>query len=195
LKPPKVSLSRIEQEIDLEEIFGQDLSQAEGLKAAIGQAIIDRMVERTEGGVAFGGRNLASFVGTKKNPAKGKYSAAYAESLEFKAAGKSPGKLNMTLTGDMLASLDVLSTSGNKIKVGIADESQIPKAYNHIVGDTVPKRPFFGITQTELKDIAREFKSDVEALKVNEQTTSLERRALDIVSALNGGDLSALFEE
>jgi hypothetical protein len=184
LKPPKVSLSRIEQEIDLEEIFGQDLSQAEGLKAAIGQAIIDRMVERTEGGIAVTGR-----------PLRAPYSKHYQESLEFKAAGKSKGRVNMTLTGDMLASLDVLSTSGNKIKVGIADESQIPKAYNHIVGDTVPKRPFFGITQTELKDIAREFKSDVEALRSQEQTTSLERRALDIVSALNGGNLSALFEE
>jgi hypothetical protein len=156
MKPPKVTLSKIEQEIDLKELFGVDLSEADGLKKAIGQVLLDKMLARVEGGEGIGGVKL-------KSP----YSKPYAESLQFKAAGKSKGKVNMTLTGDMLASIDIKSTDGNKIVLAI-DESQVEKAFNHQTGDTVPKRPFFGFTKAELKDLKKEFTPRIkEAAKRN----------------------------
>lgn len=141
---PKVSLKAIEQEIDLKELFGVDLSEADGLKKAIGQVLLDKMLTRVEGGHGLGGVKL-------KSP----YSKKYAETLEFKVAGKSKTDVNMTLTGDMLASIDV-EDIGNKITIKISDD-QVPKAYNHITGDTVPKRPFFGFSSEELKEIKKQF--------------------------------------
>lgn len=157
MKKPKVSLKSIEQEIDLKEIFGVDLSEADGLKKAIGQVLLDKMLTRVEGGQGIGGVKL-------KSP----YSKKYAESLEFKAAGKSRGSVNMSLTGDMLASID-FEDSGNKLifKIG---EDQVLKAHGHITGEgangNLPKRPFFGFTAAELKDIKREFAPKIkEAVK------------------------------
>ena len=112
MKSPKITLSKFEQEIDLKELFGVDLSDDDSLKQAIGQFLIDRMLERVDSGKGIGGVKL-------KSP----YSKEYSKSLEFKAAGKSRGKVNMSLTGDMLASIDLLSTDGNKIKIGIEDDS------------------------------------------------------------------------
>jgi hypothetical protein len=48
---------------------------------------------------------------------------------------------NLELTGDMLDALEAKVVDG-KIQVGIWDGSQVPKAYNHNVGDTLPQRQF-----------------------------------------------------
>lgn len=151
MKAPKVSLDKIEQEIDLSEFIDFDFTDERSLKEAIGQAIIDKIVERTGDGIGVNGKRL-------KSP----YSKEYSHSLEFKAAGKKPNKVNMELTGDMLASLDVLALDGSKIIVEVGDPDQIPKAYNHIVGDTVPKRNWFGITKAEISAIIEDFRPDIE---------------------------------
>lgn len=173
---PKVSLKAIEQEIDLEELFGVDLSEADGLKKAIGQVLLDKMLTRVEGGQGIGGVKL-------KSP----YSKKYAESVEFKAAGKSRGSVNMSLTGDMLASID-FEESGNKITLKIA-EDQVEKAYNHITGDTVPKRPFFGFSNAELKEIKKEFAPRIkEAVRRDEaggSETLLNALANDLLETID----------
>lgn len=181
MKSPKVTKRTIEQEIDLGEIFGADLTDATALKEALGQAIIDRVLERTESGrgLKFGAGGSASEV-KLKSP----YSPTYVNSREFKAAGKKAGEVTMELTGDMVAAVDVLSTSGNKIKFGITDELQVLKAFNHITGDTVPERPWFGISKDELKDIGIKFKSDIEALKFRDLETPAEKRALELLEAI-----------
>ncbi|MFO0447763.1 MAG: hypothetical protein ACK52I_03575 [Pseudomonadota bacterium] len=161
MKPPKVSLSKIEQEIDLKEFFDADLAESRGIKEAIAQAVIDKIVERTEGGE---GLRFSSNGAATPIKLKSPYSKMYAESLEFKAAGKSKNKVNMTLSGDMLAGIDVGSVEGNKIKIYIRDD-QVPKAFNHLTGDTVPARPFFGISKSEMEDIASKFRVDVEAAR------------------------------
>lgn len=187
MKQPKITKSIIEQEIDIGEIFGADLTDAPALKEALAQAIIDRMLKRTNDNQAFGGGHL-------KSP----YSKPYQHSLQFKAAGKKANDINMTLTGDMLAAIDVVSTSGNKIKIGINDELQVLKGFNHQTGDTVPKRPFFGVTKAELLTIAADFKSDLDAIKVRDLTTPAEQRALDLLEALRastGSDLFTLGED
>ena len=181
MKSPKVTKSTIEQEIDLGEIFGIDATDAPALKNALAQAIIDHIVSRTQDGkgMRFGG--YGSGTGLKlKSP----YSKEYQESLEFKAAGKKATEVNMTLTGDMLASLDVISTRGNKIKIGISDDLQILKAFNHITGDTVPERPWFGVNRDELEQIGGNFSSDFSRLRTSDIVNSRQQKLLDFIDRL-----------
>lgn len=162
MKSPKVTLKKIEQEIDLSEFFpGVDFSQERALKEAIGQAIIDKIASRTEAGegIKFSASGQGRSV-SLHSP----YSKEYSESLDFKAAGKKRTKINMTLTGDMLAGVDLEIGSSGKFKVVVA-EDQVPKAYNHIVGDTVPQRPWFGVSKSELKEILKDFRADVKFAK------------------------------
>ena len=184
MKPPKVSLQTIEQEVDLQEITGVDLSEARPIKEAIAQAIIDRITERTQGGDGLRfSRNGSATPVTLKSP----YSKTYSETIEFKAAGKSTRKVNMTLTGDMLASVDVMSVGGNTIRFGITDATQVAKAYNHIVGDTVPARPWFGISKSELEDIVSGFRSEINEIKRgSERVTVGERKNLNALDLLKG---------
>lgn len=176
MKSPKVSKKTFEQVIDLGEIFGVDATDAPALKEALAQAIVDYMVKRTEDGKAYGG-------GALKKP----YSDAYIKSREFKAAGKSKNEVNMELTGDMLASIGVISTSGNKIKIGIDDGDQILKAFNHQTGDTVPKRPFFGVTKSDLDKIGSDFEADFENLaSTADKTTPRQQKLLDLLGDIQG---------
>jgi hypothetical protein len=188
MKPPTVTLSQIEQTVDLKELTGVDLSEARPIKEAIAQAIIDRIQSRTEAGEGLRFSSNGSATPVKlKSP----YSNQYADSIEFKAAGKRKSTVNMTLTGDMLASMDVLSTNGNSIKIGITDDTQIAKAFNHITGDTVPKRPWFGISKTELGEILSQFKPDIEKIKRSQTfTTDTESDALAVLDKLRsfGGE-------
>lgn len=184
MKSPKVSKKTIEQVIDLGEIFGVDATDAPALKESLAQAIIDYIVERTQSGKAYGGGKL-------KSP----YSPEYVKSREFKAAGKSAGEVDLELTGDMLASIGVLSTSGNKIKIGITDELQVLKAYNHQTGDTVPARPFFGVTKTDLDQIGDDFSSDFDNLKSTaDKTTGRQQKLLDLLSEIQGSEGSGVVD-
>lgn len=60
---------------------------------------------------------------------------------EFKKMQSSAVKPNMELTGALLDSLQFEDKGGDKVEIGWFDEDQAVKAYNHTVGDTVPKRP------------------------------------------------------
>lgn len=163
MKAPRITLEQIEQEIDLAEFFpGLDFSEERAFKEALGQAIIDHIVERTEKG---DGMKISQGGSGKPVRLKAPYSDEYADSLEFRAADKKKNKINMTLTGDMLASVDVIDTKGDLVKIGIEDDDQIPKAYNHNVGDTVPERPWFGISKSELRQILSDFQPDIAAIE------------------------------
>lgn len=150
IRKPKVTKSELSQTINLKEIFGKNFKNQPALKEAIGQALIDKMVDRTQSGKSVTGKNL-------KSP----YSKQYADTLEFKAAGKSKGNVNMTLTGDMLRSIDILDVGANTITIGIDDPDEAPKSFNHQTGDTVPRRPFFGVQVKEVNEVEREFRSEL----------------------------------
>ena len=165
----KVRLTEDEvvQEFDFEEELGVDLSRDPSLRTAIGQKIIDRIIDRTlnsDGVVITKDGNVRK--GGKIKPSK--YSEEYAESDEFKAFGKQKNKVNMRLTGDMLGTLDIKDQSGSSIKIGWRDQVQNAKAFNHNTGDTVPKRQFFGVSSKELKEIANQFKNRIDQLKRRE---------------------------
>ena len=149
---------KVSQKFDLEEIFGVDLSSRPDLKEQFGQAVIDKILERTEQGK---GRNDVSLAG---------YSKSYKDSAQFEQFGKS-STVNMDLKGDMLDALDILSSSGNEVEVGFNGTLQNAKAYGHLSGmkghkvlaGKTPKRPFFGLTKNERDEIKSQFVSELES--------------------------------
>lgn len=106
------------------------------------------------------------------------YSEEYKESEAYEAYNKS-SSVNMTLTGDMMGALDILSVDESKAVIGFRDETNIKKAYNHNVGDTVPKREFFGLNGKELSELNASIQGDIEQFTESRQTELL---AEDIVS-------------
>lgn len=175
---PKFSEDAVYQDIELGKLLGFDLSDASELKQYIGQLIIERIRARTQDGLGYNGK-----------PLKSPYSSTYAKSPEFKAFGKSKSKVNMTLSGDMLGLIDIIEDKGNKIRIGWDDSEQNAKAFNHNTGDTVPKRPFFGINNKELYEIIREVRPEIKkAIKIKEEdgTSAFEEFATGLLDKLNG---------
>ena len=183
---PKVSKNKVEQTINLKEEFGIDFSGRRSLRELIGQAILDRIRERTEAGDGMKfGRGGSGTQTTLKSP----YSKEYAKSLPFKAFGKSRSDVNMTLTGDMLGLMDIKSQTGNTLTIGWDEKEENNKAFNHVTGDTVPRRPFFGVSKSELQDIKREFRSDIrEAIKIKQDkgNISFNKFVVGLISKIKG---------
>ncbi len=174
MKPPKITKKAIEQIIDLSEFAkGVDFSDSKSLKLAIGEALAERIRERAGDGQ---GLEFSSDGSAKTVKLKSPYSKMYAESLDFLAAGKSKNKVNMSLTGDMLASIQVEDLGDNKISVYIDGETEVLKAYNHLTGDTVPKRPFFGVSQKDVKDVIMDFQSEIDQRIAREGERTEEQR-------------------
>lgn len=178
VKKPKVSLDELSQVIDLKTPSGVELSDYPDVIDAIGQKIIDKIRDRTERGISLtiddGGR---AHFGKFKAP----YSNKYQDSPEFKAFGKSPGNVNLKLTGDMLGLMD-FEVDGDSIKIVMPDD-QVEKAYNHQTGDTVPRRPFFGISKGELGQILQEFKDVFREVKREADDVTVQkvlRRVLNV---------------
>ena len=141
--------------INLNEMFGDEFPDSEALKLAVGQAIVDRIRERTRDGISKDGRTFK------------KYSKSYIDSLPFKSFGKSAGDTNLTLSGDMLGLMDVVDTEGGRITIGWEDDTQAAKAHGHITGakGNLPVRDFFGLPQTEIEDIKEQLADRVERFK------------------------------
>lgn len=146
--------------------------------------LAEKIRERAESGK---GLEFSSDGNAKTVDLKSPYSDKYADSLDFKAAGKLKRKVNMTLTGDMLASIQVEDRPGNKIAIVIDGEEEILKAYNHIIGDTVPKRPFFGVSKTDVKEVIRDFSDEIQSIETREGSrTETQRRRADLLDVLGG---------
>jgi hypothetical protein len=180
----KVSQSELSLEIDLKEVFGRSVN-TQALQISMGEFLIDRILKRTSEGKGVENGEVVKL----KSP----YSDEYANSLEFKGFDKQKNKVNMKLTGSMLSSIEVLSTGDSKIKIGI-DNEDTPKAYNHQTGDTVPKRPFFGLVDEDLKALKKEF-SPVFGEKVTAQDLFDADRFQRIIRLFSGGSRRFEFEE
>lgn len=161
-----ISEDAVVQELDLEKLTGKPIGIDEDLVQAIGQEIIDYTVKRTLDGLGVGRKALPS-----------PYSKEYSESLDFKAAGKSPGQVNLKLSGGMLDSIDLLEIDGSTVRIGIEGGEEAVKAFAHQTGfeghptiKGAKKRPFIGITQAEFKEyILPKFSSDIESLQANNE--------------------------
>jgi len=106
------------------------------------QRFIERAVEtindRTQAGTSITGKSFR------------KYSKAYAKE-------KGQSNVDLLLTGSMLSNTTGEDFSRDKVKLFVGgSDTETLKSFNHNVGDTLPKRTYFGLQQQEAKAIARE---------------------------------------
>lgn len=138
--------------VNLKEMFDLPFfPESDSLRQAIGQAIIDKIKENTSRG-----EFLEQSAGAKK------YSKEYAESYEFKVYGKQQGRVNLKASGDMLGSIELaLPDDKNKVVIDFSDETEAAKAHGHITGNVGKKRDFFGLSDADLSQLAKQFEPRV----------------------------------
>lgn len=133
----------------------EGLSRDERL--AIADAIIEHIVDRTQKGIDRRGRRFPG------------YSESYIDSLDFKIGGKSPGKVDLQLSGDMMAAIALLKDRRDRLEIGfrMSDDEENARAEGNILGTygqdkpiRGKKRDFLGLTKTELKRILADFDID-----------------------------------
>lgn len=125
----------------------------------LGHDIVEFIRQRTESGIGVTESDNSTGYSNKSFPG---YSTPYKKSLQFKIAGKS-NKVNLTLTGDMLAELDVLKSKPGAITIGYERGENADKAEGNILGsyggDPNPRkaRNFLGISPSDLKKILAKY--------------------------------------
>jgi phage gpG-like protein len=178
-------IPKVEYKINLETMFAARLDIDDATKEAIGQAIIDKIVERTQD-------NL-----DKNNKSLGSYSKSYRSSVEFEILKGAKRAVDLTATGDMLAALTITKTTPQTITIGFNDTEQNTKAYGHISGmeghpvleGRVQKRDFMGLPDEELNKISADFAFDVEQIdRIQNATTrqELDQAVLSYIDELSG---------
>lgn len=172
IKNRKVTKSEVSQKINLRDALGGVAGVPE-IREAFLQTVIDRIVERTQSGRDVENKIFAN---------NGKYSNAYKNSLPFKVYGKT-NKVNMTLTGDMIQSIDKIGETRDTATIGITGDENILKAFAHITGfeghphldGQVKPRDFFGISQKEIDKITEKFKPDTDKGRTSNDEKLIEK--------------------
>lgn len=185
---PTFKKSKVSQTINLKDEFGVDFRGMRSLREALGEAILRKIRLRAQSGK---GVQFTADGRGREITLKAPYSKEYADSLEFKAAGKSRGKVNMTLTGDMLGLMDITRQTGNEIEIGWTESEENAKAYNHSIGDTVPRRPFFGVSKSDLQEIKKEFSNEIRAAvrtRNSEGRAAFEQRVAGLLDLITRSD-------
>lgn len=168
--------SKVQYKIDLPTVFDRVYSskgaefrsiarpilQNADVKNSIGLRVIEKIINRTQN----------DFV-DKKNKPFAEYSEKYKKSLIFKIYGKSDKEVNLTLTGEMLASMTpVAKSSGYQVIIEFVDSVNNDKAYYNIHRDKKkPARDFFGLPQDEEESILKEV---VDSALSDEALTSID---------------------
>lgn len=142
-------------------------------RRVVGEQIVDFIVARTKRGL-----------GIDNTPFPG-YSDSYKQSDDFAAAGKS-STVNLTLTGDMLSDLQVLSHSAGIITIGYtAGSEENDRATWHRqprpnvkTGALAPTRDFLGIAQKDLDLIVGRYLADNPVEAELQTRSQREARAL-----------------
>ena len=138
----------------------EDLGPSE--RESLGKDIVEFIRQRTESGTGI--KETARGVKNVSFPA---YSKTYIDSLDFKIAGKSKNKVNLTLSGDMLIALDVLSTRKGEVTIGFQPGSEEnDRAEGNILGSyggsPNPKkaRNFLGIAPEDLDALLQNYQAE-----------------------------------
>lgn len=154
-------------------------------RVAIAKEVIDYIIKRTEQGKD---KDEVKFQG---------YSESYKKSLDFKIAGKSPNKVNLRLTNEMMNSLKLLSHKPGEITIGYdkSDTDLNGKVEGNRLGTYGQKKPvtrprdFLGIKETKLKKIESQFptlKDDKDALIEKLAEYELAEKAAKDVTVVGG---------
>ena len=91
------------------------------------------------------------------------YSKGYIKSLDFKNAGKSAGSVDLTLSGDLLQSLDVVKITSTKVELGFPSnqdgkaDGNIRGTYGRSRADAGKARNFLGLTESDYNKIVKKF--------------------------------------
>lgn len=167
--------------IKLSDLFGFDVPNNSQFRQAVGQAVIDLIRERTADKKSWDGKTFRS------------YSDAYADSLEFKAYGKSKNEPNLKQTGGMLNFMDIIDEDQDSITIGWSDGDEAAKAHGHITGNVGVKRDFFGVTTKELEGIKEDFDDFIpETDTVSGFTSSVERAEAFLTGGTTIGETATL---
>jgi hypothetical protein len=151
---------------------------------AIANDLVEFIVERTKKGKGKDGENFP------------KYSKSYMESLDFEIAGKN-STVDLTLTGEMLDTLQVLSVERGQIVIGFPSDSDVNgRAEGNILGsyggepDPKKARNFLDVSDKEILKIAAQYPLDnVQERLRNLDTSELARLlARDVSSNLEFED-------
>jgi hypothetical protein len=155
--------SRLRAEIRLDDLFDSRVVDNPAAREALAGEVIEAIRARAED---FGGT----------------YSESYADSLAFKAFGKSKSDVNLTQTGAMLSSIDVIESDRDRIVIGFNEELQSKKAHGHVTGAVGKKRDFFRVTKAELNAIASRYEDDLTQPELAEDAAT----DLDTLAVLQG---------
>lgn len=155
---------------------------SQGVKREYGERYIDEILNRLDDGKGKDG-SLKS------------YSKAYKKSFAYQAYNKS-STVNLKLTGDMRADINVVGTSATSVTIGFTDKEQEAKAIGHIKGrGNLPKRDFWGLPKKEeenlLKEMIREFEANnvsFEEEPPKSRTARTEREAVQALSVTTNND-------
>jgi hypothetical protein len=136
----------------------------------IGEDIVNFIIDRTR----------KKGLDKNNDPLPAPYSNDYAKSLDFKIAGKSKNKVDLTLTGEMLDLLNVINVSSDKIEIGYEEDDEfIGKVEGNIKGSYggSPRkslaRDFLGIHEDDLKKILKRYVSRSEKKEIEENYSSI----------------------
>lgn len=118
-------------------------------RVELADLIIEHIYDRTNRGLDKDGKKFAG------------YSPDYIGSLDFKNAGKSKNKVDLQLSGDMMAALKLLSHSKDRILIGFENgTNENAKAEGNrrgTYGQSTPipgkQRDFLGIKAEKLKEL------------------------------------------
>lgn len=130
-------------------------------RQAIAKEVIDFIIQRTQNGFDKNGKKF-----------KG-YSKSYKESKAFKSAGKSASPVDLTFSGEMLASLQELTNRSGFITIGYekGDEELNGKVEGNRKGTYGNSRPvtkprdYLGISKTALERILSRYPLAKEAIR------------------------------
>ena len=144
----------------------------EAEREAIAIEVIDQIVKRTKSGK------------DKNGDAFAKYSKSYKDSQNFKIAGKG-SSVDLTLSGDMLDSIQVLANRSAKVVIGFENgTTENGKADGNIRGTygqsspVGPARDFLGISESELKRILSKYPKGTRESEIRAQKRlEIEKKA------------------
>jgi hypothetical protein len=153
----------MKQTINLKNRLGRKPTLEELIE--FGEAAIEQINARTLSGETVNGSSFAP------------YSEDYA-----KQKGVSRNSVDLFLDGDMLGALDFdVDDERGVVEIKVVGDLEVKKGYNHHVGDTLPKRPWFGITTDEVNSLIANFADEAE-----ESESTPERITLgDILQAVS----------
>lgn len=137
-----------------------DLEQDFGIKEDVSRELVEKIGEEAVKTIIKRSLSHKSLEGKKFKP----YTSEYA-----KRKGVSRGSVNLKLHGDMFDSLGIGETTSKTVKIDFDDPLQSLKAFNHHTGDTLPRRPFFGLQKKEINEIKKRLKKDLEKEKKRTQ--------------------------